>query len=212
MYKVGKSGDVLLGKLVLGGDSQTVLTYVLPPKAKEDAEVEEDSTKDKPLLVDLQLQIVDKIKDDKEKRQYLDELLSKNPKHLPLLVASLKAVKEDADVKDIEGAADLILKEIDESELAAYLGRKPAPDDEQTEEDKKLKKTMDTKKAAFTLAYTRKLQASYKAEKSAQEKAQLLSKSRTFMESPDKDPDFALITIKRDIALGVSLGFSAGEE
>lgn len=175
---------------------------MVPPEAKEPED--KDSEKEKPKLVDLQLQIVEKIKDDSEKRTYLDDLIRSNPKHLPLLVASLKAVKEEADPQEITKAADLILAEIDEHELAAYLGRKPPPAEEQTEEDKKIKKEMDIKKSAWTLAYSRKVQASHKQETSLDEQNKLFSQYRAFLDSPEKDPDFGLALAKRDIAAKVN--------
>lgn len=175
---------------------------MVPPQAKEaDGE---DADKEQPKLVDLQLQIVDKIKDDKEKRAYLDGLISQSPKHLPLLVASLKAFKDDADPQAVAKASDLILAEIDENALASYLGRQPLPPHEQTEEDKKTKKEMEIKKSAWNLAYSRKVQASNKNQATILEQDELFSKYRTFLDSPEKDPDFTLISAKRDIAASVS--------
>lgn len=200
LYKAAKAGDVLLGKLSLGpGASQgcASLSYVIPPQAK--VKEEEESDKEKPALIDLQLPIVEKIKDDKEKEAYLSELLAKNPKHLPLLLASLKAVKDDAESEVIEKAADRILAEIDEAALAAYLGRKPLPTDEQTEEDKKVKKDMDIRKSAWNQAYLRKLQARQKARAPPEEQKEIFTKYRTFLDSPEKDADFGLISAKRDI-------------
>lgn len=196
----------MLGKLNLGpatSKSYCNIVYLIPPEAKKAEDTDED--KAKPALIDLQLPIIDKIKDDKEKRAYIDDLLSKHPKHLPLLVASLKELKDEAEPKDIKKAADLILAEIDENALAAYLGRKPLPANEQTEEDKKLKKEMDGKKSAWNLAYSRKLQSSYKDSASAQEQNELFAKYRAFLDSPEKDPDFGLISAKRDVAMEVSI-------
>jgi hypothetical protein len=205
LYKVAKAGDVLIGKLSFGPahpKGACSLTYVLPPQVKEPEE--DTGDKEKPLLIDLQLTLVDKIKDEAEKRAYLDGLIATNPTHLPLLVASLKATKEAADLEKTVAAADAILACIDEKELAAYLGRKALPADEQSDDDKKLKKEMDIQKSAWTLAYSRKLLSSYQAANTdTADRAQLFLRYRAFLDNPDKDPEFGLISAKRDIAAQV---------
>lgn len=205
LYKSGKAGDVLLGKLNLGPAGTKAycnIGYVVPPQIKEADKEGED--KEEPKLIDLQLQIVEKIKDDKDKQAYLDTLLAQNPNHLPLLVASLKGVKEDANPQDIIKASDAVLAEIDENALASYLGRKSPPANEMTDDDKKTKKEMDIKRSAWNLACSRKFQASHKAQAPLTEQNQLFAKYRTFVETPDKDLDFALISAKRDISADVS--------
>lgn len=205
LYKAAKAGDILLGNLRLGPTgtkAHCTISYLIPAQIKE-AEKDGDE-KEEPKLVDLKLQIVDKIKNDEEKRAYLDSLLAETPKHLPLLVASLKAIKEDAAPENINRAADAVLSEIDENALASYLGRKPPPANELTDDDKKLKKEMDLKRSAWTLAYSRKLQASNKAETSAEQQKHLFLRYSTFLEAPEKDTDFGLISAKRDIASHVS--------
>ena len=209
LYKSAKAGDILLGQLKLGGSAAKAdfdLTYVLPPQAKSEDSEEGGEGKDVPLLVDLQLGLLEKIKDDKERQKFLDNLLSANPKHLPALVASLKALKADtADSKDIAKAADAILSEIDENTLAIHLGKKPIPANEQTEDEKKAHKAMEEKKKAWANAYSRKIEASYKSGESHEEQNKLFSKYRQFVENPDKDQEYNLISAKRDFAQEVSL-------
>lgn len=208
LYKSAKAGDLLLGKLNLGPAASKAycdLTYLIPPEIKKDEDKDEE--KETPALIDLQLPIIEKIKDDKEKRAFIDELLVKNPKHLPLLMASLKALKDDVELEDVTKAADRILAEIDEQALAAYLGRKPLPIDEQTADDKKTKKEMDVKRSAWTLAYSRKLQASQKGNMTAEDSSEFFLKYRAFLESPEKDADYGLISARRDIGMQVSDSF-----
>lgn len=205
LYKSAKYGDLLLGRLKLGPigtKAQCSVSYIIPPRPEETDKENED--KEAPKLIDLQLQIVDKIKDDKERRAYLDGLLAQNPKHLPLLVASLKANKEDASPEDVNKAADAVLAEVDENALASYLGRKSLPADELTDDDKKLKEEMETQRSAWNLAYSKKVQASQKAGANPEVQKQLFSKYRIFLEAPEKDSDFGLISARRDIAALVS--------
>ena len=207
LYKSAKAGDVLLGKLNLGpADSKATfgLDFILPAAIKDEDEDEEEELAEPSLVVDLQLGILDKIKDDKEKKAFLDNLTVTNPQHLPLLVAKLDALKEDADPKDVSKAADAVLAQIDEAALSSYLGKKRAPANEQTKEDKKLKKDMDQKTAAWKTAYTRKIEASYKAKVPLHEQDSLFVQYRQFVDAPEKDHDFLLISAKRDFAQEVS--------
>lgn len=202
LYKTAKAGDILLGKLSLGpGTSKASfpLAYVLPPQAKAEDGAEEKS-KETPLLVDLQLSILDKIKDESEKQTFLEGLIKSHPTHLPLLVASLKALKDDADRKAVDEAADKVLAQIKEDELASYLGKKAIPADEMTEEEKKVKKSMEEQKSAWSLAYLKKIQASHKAGDSFTQQKELFRRYRQFVENPEKDVDFAIVSAKRDIA------------
>ena len=209
LYKSAKAGDLLLGALKLGPGSSKAsvdLTYVIPPKPKaaDGGSDEGGEAKEAPLLVDLQLSIVDKIKDDKEKKQFLDTLLAAYPKHLPLLVAALKATEEEAEAAEITKAADAVLALVDEAELSSYLGKKPLPAEEQSAADKDTKKGMDEKKAAWSAAYARKIEASYKAKDSLEKQNGLFAKYRQFLDAPEKDPEFSLIAAKRDFAQEVS--------
>lgn len=212
LYKTAKAGDILLGTLKLGPGSSKAsvdLTFVIPPKPKaaESGSNEGGEANEAPLLVDLQLGIVDKIKDDKEKKQFLDTLLSAHPKHLPLLVAALKATKDDAEAAEIAKAADTVLALVDEAELSSYLGKKPLPAEDQSAADKETKKTMDEKKAAWSAAYARKIEASYKTNESLEDQNALFAKYRQFLDTPEKDPEFSLIAAKRDFAQEVSCGW-----
>ena len=205
LYKVAKAGDTLFGKLRLGAASskaEIALSYVLPAQAKENKDEEKDE--DAPLLVDLQLSLVDKIKDDNEKTKFLDNLLKGNDKHIPLLVARLEALKDEASTKDVTTAADAIIAQIDEAKLAEYYGKKALAAHEQKKEDKRLKKDMDTKKSAWTLAHARKLKASLKDNEGRAQQDALFAKYRQFIDTPDKDEELILITAKRDIQHQVS--------
>ena len=210
LYKSAKAGDLLLGTLKLGPGSSKAsvdLTYVLPPKPKAAAGGGDEGgdAKEAPLLVDLQLGIVDKIKDDKEKKQFLETLLTAHPNHLPLLVAALKATKEEAEAAEISKAADAVLALVDEAELSSYLGKKALPAEEQSAADQETKKAMDEKKAAWSAAYARKIGASYKAKDSLEKQNDLFAKYRQFLDAPEKDPEFSLIAAKRDFAQEVGL-------
>ena len=208
LYKSAKPGDVLLGQLKLGpstAKSDFDLTYVLPPKPKEEDDSEGGDGKDAPLLVDLQLGLLEKIKDDKQRKKFLETILAENPKHLPALVAALKALKADeADPKDVTKAADAVLAEIDENALAIHLGKKALPAIEQSEDDKKLQKAMEEKKKAWANAYARKIEASYKSNEGLEVQNKLFEKYRLFVDAPEKDQEFSLIAAKRDYAQQVS--------
>jgi tripeptidyl-peptidase-2 len=205
LYKVAKAGDTLFGKLRLGAASskaEVALSYILPDQAKEDSDEEKDE--DTPLLVDLQLTIVDKIKDESEKTKFLDNLLKDKSNHIPLLVARLEALKDEASAQDVNSATDAILAQIDEAKLAEYYGKKALATHEQKKQDKRLKKEMDTKKSAWTLAHARKLKASLKSDERRRQQDALFAKYRQFIESPDKDEEFILISAKRDMERQVS--------
>ena len=205
LYKVAKAGDFLSGTILLGpaatSKAQCDITYAIPAQAK--TEKEEEGPGDDPLLVDLQLSIVDKIKDDDAKTSFLDSLQSTAPNHLPLLVARLKAIKNDAKPEKIVEAADVVLAALDENEIALFSGRKAKPAEEQTPDDKKAQKAMNAKKSAWSLAYGKKLLASYKSKATLAEQQALLDKYRLFADNPDKDQDLLISAAKKDITEGV---------
>lgn len=210
LYKSAKAGDLLLGQLKLGGSAAKAdfdLTYVLPPQAKSEEDKEE--TKDEPLLVDLQLGLLEKIEDDKARKTFLESLQKGNPKHLPALVAALKALKsEEADAKDINKAADAVLAQIDEQALAVHQGKKQPPAAEQTDEEKKTNKAVEEHMKAWATAYSRKIEASTKSSESVEEQEKLFAKYRHFIDSPDKEQDFSLAAAKRDFVQQVRIALS----
>lgn len=178
----------------------------MPPNAAEDSEdgadeEEEDTASDDGTgnneAAELQLKLLDAIKDDTARQNFLQRLAAASPNHLATLVAVLDALKPDkAEVSDIIEAADAVLAQIDEDELAIYLGKVPKPACEQGSNDQRVSKVMAEKRKAWTTAYARKIEASLNLGKSHEVLQKLFVKYRQFVDDSETDNEHSLIAAK----------------
>lgn len=212
LYKIGKAGDLLLGKLSLGPSGtkeDNKVEFVLSNKATETDSEDADDDKEKPLLVDLQLSILDKIEDESEKKSFVDSLLKQYPDYLPLLLAKLKMLEKAGSADERRQAADAVLARIDEKELASHLGRKGPLSREQTKADKQLDKKMQAAKDAWTKACVARIASAAEQANEAEGAGdtsikELLQKLRQFTDAPDKSIDYLMASAENEYRLKVS--------
>ncbi len=159
--KEAQPGDVLVGSFGFAAEGKGQLRYIVPPSVKSD---ESDDAapggKNENEIPELLTATAKKIKDPKEKLEFMDKLIADYPKFLGALVAKLEAL--DADDKDatkrqqVISAADQVLAQIDETQVKLWMATQKPSASEQTDEEKKANKAMEEKKKALILALNRK--------------------------------------------------------
>ncbi|MCK4341305.1 MAG: S8 family serine peptidase [Phycisphaerae bacterium] len=176
-------GDLLLGTMTFGGGAKNLLgagkrpggyrvTYVVPPPpiAEEDEPAadeddEDEQTEEEKLaeaLRDFKVGQLAKLRDE-EQRALFDRLaaeaLHDYPNHLPVLVEQLKRAdgkQREDDLAAVVAAADRVLAQIDQEQLAAHYGVKLDPDDK---DGAKVRQEMDKRKKWLVDALHRKARA-----------------------------------------------------
>ncbi|ODQ50372.1 subtilisin-like protein [Saitoella complicata NRRL Y-17804] len=200
-------GDVLVGSLSLNAAKVEhggyKLQYVVAPDPKKEDNGNGTVKKKDPKLVDLQIEIVSKIKDAVAKEAFLASLLKEHPTYLPLLVAKLDSLSpnsvpaDDTKRKQVNEAADAVIKQIDIDALARHQGMNRTPDEEKTEEEREADEEMSKKKDAFLAALKAKLIASTPETREAAFKAW---RQWAPVDASKSDMKFALCLAERDIA------------
>ncbi|SAM68263.1 related to Tripeptidyl-peptidase II [Ustilago bromivora] len=160
--KEAQPGDVLVGSFGFAAEGKGQIRYIVPPAVKKDEGGDDAGAggKNENEIPELLTATVKKIKDPKEKLEFMDKLIADYPKFLGVLVAKLEAL--DADEKDADkqkhviAAADKVLSLIDETEVKLWLATQKPSASEQTDEEKKTNKEMEEKKKALVLALNRK--------------------------------------------------------
>lgn len=180
--KGAQPGDVLLGSLTFGKANGSLagagkkpggfpVRYVVPPEPNEekdttakDKEQDERSEEQKlaEALRDWKVKRLAKLRGAKQ-REVFDslaaEVLADYPDHLPVLVEQLERAdgkQRDDDLDAVVAAADRVLAQIDEEQLAAHYGVKLDPDDNAAA---KVREETDEQKTALVDALHRKAQA-----------------------------------------------------
>ncbi|KAE8194985.1 hypothetical protein A4X06_0g4930 [Tilletia controversa] len=161
--KEAQPGDLLLGQF--GFDKgQSTLRYIVPPSIKK----EKDETggavaAEKEGVAELMTGLVGQIKDEKEKKAFLDRLVSEHPDNLGVLVARLAALDAVADkpgnAGEVDAAADAILAQVDEGALKLWMANKGAPPSELDGEAKAELKLNEKRKEAVLAALNAKARA-----------------------------------------------------
>lgn len=160
--KEAQPGDVLVGTFGFAAEGKGQIRYIVPPAVKNADESGDDAAagKNENEIPELLTATAKKIKDSKEKLEFMDKLIKDYPNFLGVLVAKLEAL--DADDKDADkrkaviAAADAILSQVDENEVKLWMATQKPSSSEQTDEEKKSSKVMEEKKKALILALNRK--------------------------------------------------------
>lgn len=160
--KEAQPGDVLVGSFGFAAEGKGQIRYIVPPAIKKADEGDDAGAggKNENEIPELLTATAKRIKDSKEKLEFMDKLIADYPKFLGALVAKLEAL--DADEKDADkqkqviAAADKVLSLIDETQVKLWLATQKPSASEQTDEEKKTNKEMEEKKKALILALNRK--------------------------------------------------------
>ncbi|KAE8227429.1 hypothetical protein CF326_g7568, partial [Tilletia indica] len=159
--KEAQPGDLLLGQF--GFDKgQSTLRYIVPPSVKKEKdETSGAAAAEKEGVAELMTGLVSQIKDEKEKKAFLDRLVSEHPKNLGVLVARLAALDADKaeNAAEVNSAADAILAEVDEDALKLWIATKAAPASELDGEAKAEQKLNEKRKEAVLAALNAKARA-----------------------------------------------------
>ena len=205
--KEAHPGDVLVGTLSFA-EAKNQLRYIVPPAAKKEKD-DESSSKEQDSTVDLLVGVAKKIKDDKEKLEFIDKLLKEHSDHLGLLRARLEAVAKEADKKEssaaIIEAANAVLARVDQNALRLHLGTKQLPANEQKEEEKKQAKEFANQKAAVTFALNKKCRAilARDGEQGSEDFAQTFAEYRKYFASESSsDKEFSNLYVRWSIQKG----------
>ncbi|KAL9932747.1 hypothetical protein V8E36_008446 [Tilletia maclaganii] len=159
--KNAQPGDLLLGNF--GFDKgQSTLRYIVPPSIKKEADQTTGAAAtEKEGVAELMTGLVTKIKDEKEKKAFLDRLVSEHPTNLGVLVERLGALDADKaeNAAEVDTAADAILAQIDENALRLWIATKEAPASELDGEAKAEAKLNEKRKEAVLAALNAKARA-----------------------------------------------------
>ncbi|SPO21109.1 related to Tripeptidyl-peptidase II [Ustilago trichophora] len=161
--KEAQPGDVLVGTFGFAAEGKGQIRYIVPPAIKNAEEGSDDAAaggKNENEIPELLTATAKKIKEAKEKLEFMDKLISEYPKFLGILVAKLEALdaddKDAAKRKQVTDTADRILALVDETEVKLWMATQKPSASEQTDDEKKLNKQMEEKKKALILALNRK--------------------------------------------------------
>ncbi|SPO20194.1 related to Tripeptidyl-peptidase II [Ustilago trichophora] len=161
--KEAQPGDVLVGSFGFAAEGKGQIRYIVPPAIKNADEGSDDAAaggKNENEIPELLTATAKKIKDTKEKLDFMDKLIADYPKFLGILVAKLETLdaddKDAAKRKQVVATADQVLALIDETEVKLWMATQKPSASEQTDEEKKLNKQMEEKKKALILALNRK--------------------------------------------------------
>ena len=159
--KEAQPGDVLVGSFGFAAEGKGQIRYIVPPAVKNAEESSDEAGgKNEDEIPELLTATAKKIKDAKEKLEFMDKLIADYPKFLGALVAKLEALDaDDTDASkrnEVVATADQLLSLIDEDQVKLWLATQKPPASEQTDEEKKHNKDMDTKNKALVLALNRK--------------------------------------------------------
>ena len=178
-----KPGELLVGNVTYGDASSGAghrpggypVVYVVPPKPispksrggdagpKDEASSEERYVD---ALIEFRVQQLAKYHAEADRELFnriAREILAERPNYLPVLAAQLaRADGEGRDdrLEEVVAAADRVLAQIDETELAAHFGVKLDPDDDDAAAERK---EMEKTKATLTDALFRKARALFDA-------------------------------------------------
>ncbi|EMR08359.1 hypothetical protein PNEG_03199 [Pneumocystis murina B123] len=200
--KDAKNGDKLIGQLHLEDKTRNVkkagydveISLILEPK-------ESVPSKDES-IIDFQVQVLNKIKDNEEKKKFLDDLLRLYPNELSVLNARLETILKFASDEEIIDAANAIFAYVDFEKIAEYIRSEQFSNINLSNDQKKEKEKWERQKSVLV--------------KALQEKAKILGRTsdgiltkefddafeecRKWMEFPGKDYDFFLLQVRRFIA------------
>lgn len=161
--KEAHPGDVLVGSFGFAAEGKGQIRYIVPPAVKNADEGSDDAAageKNENEIPELLTATAKKIKDAKEKLEFMDKLIADYPKYLGVLVAKLEALdaddKDAAKRKQVIAAADQVLALIDENDVKLWLATQKPSASEQSDQEKKKNKEMEEKKKALVLALNRK--------------------------------------------------------
>ncbi|KAK0532315.1 hypothetical protein OC835_003373 [Tilletia horrida] len=159
--KEAQPGDLLLGEF--GFDKGVSLVrYIVPPSIKKEKdETTGAAAAEKTGVAELMTGLVSQIKDDKEKKAFLERLVSEHPDNLGVLVARLEALEADKaeNAAEVHAAADAILAQVDENALRLWMATKKAPESELDGEAKAEHKLNGKRKDAVLAALNAKARA-----------------------------------------------------
>lgn len=208
--KEAQPGDILVGTFGFAAEGKGQIRYIVPPAVKNADEGSDDGAtagKNDKEIPELLTATAKKIKDPKEKLDFMDKLISDYPKFLGALVAKLEAL--DADDKDatkrkeVITTADQVLSLIDETEVKLWLATQKPSASEQTDEEKKHSKEMEEKKKALILALNRKTRVLMTdAESSSGSSADLESSWKTYrsyFSADTKNKDYTILFVRWSI-------------
>lgn len=223
-----KTGDILIGNCTYASGEATLsgegkrpngfaLSYVVGPKMEkptadsEVAEAKDSRTAEQRLyeaVRDLKVGHLDKLtKQEKEAGKFeelYDRLQEEYPNHVPLLLSKLKYLDGHKDrmnnLETIILAADTIVGEISEEELALHFGKKL---DKEDPEQVKLNKEMEKKKNYLVEALVRKAYAlaDSKADGAPERFMDTLSRLKSWVDI-DSNGKYAALGLERDCRTG----------
>ncbi|KTW27743.1 hypothetical protein T552_02182 [Pneumocystis carinii B80] len=200
--KDAKNGDKLLGQLHLEDKTRSLkkagydVEINLILESKESAPPKDES------IIDLQVQVLNKIKDSEEKKNFLNELLRLYPNELSVLNARLETILKFASDDEIIDAANAIIAFVDFEKITEYIRSEQFSNTNLSSDQKKEKEKLEQQKSILLKALQKKAEILGRTSDGilSKEFDDAFEKCRKWMEFPGKDYDFFLLQIRRFIA------------
>ncbi|KAG5438331.1 hypothetical protein PCANB_002819 [Pneumocystis canis] len=197
--KDAKNGDKLIGRLYLEEKMAKVenagynvkISLVLEPK-------ESNFLKEEINIINLQVEVLNRLKDNEEKKKFLENLLKLYPNELSVLNARLKTVlKFDSD-KDIVDAANAIIEHVDFGKIMEYIKSEQFCELNMTVDQKKEKEKLRLQKCILITALQEKAKVLGKTSDGivSKEFNDAFEECQKWMELPGKGYEFLVLQIR----------------
>lgn len=198
--KDAKNGDKLIGYLYLDDKTTKVENagYCVEVSLVLDSKVPA-SSKDEPNIIDLQIELLNKLKDNEEKKKVLEDLTKLYPDELSVLNAKLETIMKFASDEDIINAADAIISHIDFEKIMEYIKSERFLVLNMTSEQEKEKEKLKQQKSYFFKALQEKAKVLGKTSDgiSSKEFNDAFEECKKWIELPGKDYEFLILQIRR---------------
>ncbi|KAG5518089.1 hypothetical protein PMAC_003275 [Pneumocystis sp. 'macacae'] len=200
--KDAKNGDQLVGRLYLEERMTKVENAGYYVEVLLVLESKESSLKEEPSIIDLQVEVLNKLKDNEEKKKFLEDLLERFPNDLVLLDAKLKTVLKSGSDKDIINIVTTIISHIDLTKIMEYIKSEQFSESDITNEQKKEKEKLKLQKTIFFNALQEKAKVFGKTFDgiASKEFKDAFEECKKWIILPGNDYEFLILQIRRLIA------------
>ncbi|KAG4304796.1 hypothetical protein PORY_001849 [Pneumocystis oryctolagi] len=201
--KDAKNGDCLVGKLYLEEKIIKMENFGYPVEISLVLGPEEHILlKENPNIVDLQVEVLNKLKDDEEKKSFLEDLLKRFSNEIVLLDAKLKTFLKCGSDEDIISIIDSILNYIDFEKITEYIKSEKLSCSDITNDQKKEKEKLKLQKSILinTLQEKAKILGKTSDGIISKEFNSAFEECKKWIELPGKDYEFLVLQIRRFIS------------
>ncbi|CCJ29848.1 unnamed protein product [Pneumocystis jirovecii] len=199
--KDAKNGDQLVGRLYLEERMMKVENTGYHVEVSLVLESKESSLKE-PNIIDLQIEVLNKLKDNEEKKKFLEDLLERFPNELSLLDIKLKTVLKSGSDKDVIDVINTIVDCVDLAKIMEYIKSEQFSESDITNEQKKEKEKLKLQKTIFFSALQEKAKVFGKTSDGivSKEFNDAFEECKKWIVLPGNDYEFLILQIRRLIS------------